>query len=67
MSMFTKIKSLFSSSALAKVILKTGLEQAAPVAASAIVSALAVEGITLPTDTVTKIVGIVADKIEEAL
>lgn len=67
MSIFTKIKSLFSSSALAKVILKTGLEQAAPVAASAIVSALAVEGITLPTDTVTKIVGIVADKIEEAL
>ena len=67
MSIFTRIKSIFSSSALAKVILKAALEKAAPVAASAIVSALATEGITLPTDTVTKIVGIVAGKIEEAL
>lgn len=67
MSIFTKIKSLFSNSALAKVLLKAGLEQAAPVAASAIVTELATEGITLPTDTVTKIVGIVAGKIEEAL
>lgn len=67
MSIFTKIKSLFSNTALAKVILKAGLEQAAPVAASAIVSALATEGITLPADTVTKIVGVVAGKIEEAI
>jgi hypothetical protein len=67
MSIFTRIKSIFSSSALAEVILKAAVDQATPLAATAIVSALATEGITLPTDTVTKIVGVVTGKIEEAL
>lgn len=67
MSILTRIKSIFSSSALAKVILKAALEKAAPVAATAIVTALATDGITLPADAVTKIVEVVAGKVEEAL
>ena len=67
MSIFTKIKSLFSNSTLAKTILRGAVAEGSSVAASAVTTVLVTRGITVPQDVVNEIISAVIGKIEDAI
>ena len=59
MSIISKIRSIFSDSALAKVLLRAAVSKSTQVAASAVSAVLVTHGITVPSPVV--------DKIEDAV
>jgi len=67
MSIFTKIKSLFSNSTLARTILRGAITEGSSVAASAVTTVLVTHGVTVPQDVVHEIISAVIGKIEDAI
>ena len=59
MSIISKIRSIFSDSALAKVLLRAAISKSSQIAASAVSTVLVTHGITVPSPVV--------DKIEDAV
>lgn len=67
MSIITKIKSFFSNTELAKIVLRKAISEGSNVAGAAVTTVLVTHGITVPQDVVTEIVSTVISKVEDAL
>lgn len=67
MSILSKIRSIFSDSALAKVILRAAVSKSTQIAATAVSTVLVAHGVTVPSSVVDEIITTVVSKIEDAV
>ena len=67
MSILSKIRSIFSDSALAKVLLRAAVSKSSQIAATAVSAVLVTHGVTVPSAVVDEIITTVISKIEDAV
>ena len=67
MSILSKIRSIFSDSALAKVLLRVAVSKSSQIAATAVSAILVTHGITVPSSVVDEIITTVISKIEGSI
>ena len=67
MSILSKIRSIFSDSTLAKVLLRAAVSKSSQIAATAVSAVLVTHGVTVPSAVVDEIITTVISKIEDAV